>query len=89
MSDRNYFEVSKKYRELGRFAKELDSQLRAPFMTLISMGLLIIPEIKLSDKGVFDVSKFEFMDLFASPYVSFTSALPKSSSSRSISSSPK
>jgi len=64
MSDLNYIEVSKKYIELDRFAKELGSQLRAPFMTLSFMALLVIPEIKLSDKGLFDVSKFEFMDLF-------------------------
>jgi len=67
MSDLNYIEVSKKYIELDRFAKELGSQLRAPFMTLSFMALLVIPEIKLSDKGLFDVSKFEFMDLFAYP----------------------
>jgi len=64
MSDLNYIEVSKKYIELDRFAKELGSQLRAPFMTLSFMGLLVIPEIKLSDRGLFDVSKFEFIDLF-------------------------
>jgi adenine deaminase len=67
MSDLNYIEVTKKYMEMDRFAKELGSQLRAPFMTLSFMGLLVIPEIKLSDKGLFDVSKFEFMDLFTSP----------------------
>ena len=67
MSDLNYIEVSKRYIELDRFAKELGSQLKAPFMTLSFMGLLVIPEIKLSDKGLFDVSKFEFMDLFAYP----------------------
>jgi len=66
MSDLNYIEVTKKYIEMDRFAKELGSQLKAPFMTLSFMGLLVIPEIKLSDKGLFDVSKFEFMDLFAS-----------------------
>jgi len=67
MSDLNYIEVSKKYIGLNRFAKEMGSQLRAPFMTLSFMGLLVIPEIKLSDKGLFDVSKFEFIDLFVSP----------------------
>jgi adenine deaminase len=66
MSDLNYIEVSKKYRELDRCAKEMGSQLRAPFMTLSFMGLLVIPEIKLSDKGLFNVSKFEFIDLFTS-----------------------
>ena len=64
MSDLSYKEVSKKYIELDRFAKELGSRLSAPFMTLSFMALLVIPEIKLSDKGLFDVSKFEFIDLF-------------------------
>ncbi len=66
MSDLGYKEVSKRYTELDRFAKELGSQLRAPFMTLSFMALLVIPQIKLSDKGLFDVLRFEFMDLFAS-----------------------
>jgi len=68
MSDLSYKdkEVSKRYIELDRFAKGLGSQLRAPFMTLSFMALLVIPQIKLSDKGLFDVSRFEFVDLFAS-----------------------
>ena len=66
MSDLSYKEVSRRYTELERFAKELDSQLKAPFMTLSFMALLVIPEIKLSDKGLFDVLRFEFMGLFAS-----------------------
>lgn len=65
MSDLSYEEVSKRYTELDRFAKELGSKLKAPFMTLSFMALLVIPEIKLSDKGLFDALKFEFMDLFA------------------------
>ena len=64
MSDLSYKEVSKGYTELDKFAKELGSKLRAPFMTLSFMALLVIPEIKLSDKGLFDVSRFTFMDLF-------------------------
>ena len=64
MSDLSYKEVSKEYTELGRFAKELGSQLKAPFMTLSFMALLVIPEIKLSDKGLFHVSRFAFIDLF-------------------------
>jgi len=35
-------------------------------MTLSFMALLVIPQIKLSDKGLFDVLRFEFMDLFIS-----------------------
>ena len=64
MGDLSFTEVSKGYAGLDRFAKELGSYLKAPFMTLSFMALLVIPEIKLSDKGLFDVNKFEFMDLF-------------------------
>jgi len=66
MSDLSYKEVSKRYTELDRFAKELGSELMAPFMTLSFMALLVIPEIKLSDKGLFDVLNFKFIDLFSS-----------------------
>ncbi|MGE4541067.1 MAG: adenine deaminase C-terminal domain-containing protein, partial [Bacteroidales bacterium] len=37
----------------------------APFMTLSFMALLVIPQLKLSDKGLFDGAKFEFTDLYA------------------------
>jgi len=67
MSDLSFAEVAKRYTDLDRFAKESGSQLKAPFMTLSFMALLAIPEIKLGDRGLFDVNKFEFMDLFASP----------------------
>jgi adenine deaminase len=66
MSDCNYDEVAGRYQELSTFARrELGSQLTAPFMTLSFMALLVIPEIKLSDKGLFDVSRFDFVDLFS------------------------
>lgn len=65
MSDLGYEEVSRRYTELDGFARELGSELRAPFMTLSFMALLVIPELKLSDKGLFDASRFEFVDLFA------------------------
>jgi len=64
MSDLSFAEVPKRYTGLYRFAKELGSDLKAPFMTLSFMALLVIPEMKLSDKGLFDVNKFEFIDLF-------------------------
>jgi adenine deaminase len=44
--------------------KKLKSTLNAPFMTLSFMALLVIPELKLSDKGLFDGKKFSFVDLF-------------------------
>ncbi|MFH2142342.1 MAG: adenine deaminase [Bacteroidota bacterium] len=53
--------VSQKYISINKKAKELGSQLKAPFMTLSFMSLLVIPELKLSDKGLFDVTKFKFI----------------------------
>jgi adenine deaminase len=44
--------------------KESGSTLAAPYMTLSFMALLVIPELKLSDKGLFDGRKFEFTSLF-------------------------
>jgi adenine deaminase len=66
MSDLTCEEVSSMYTELDKFAKDLGSQLKAPLMTLSFMALPVIPEIKLTDKGLFDVLNSEFMDLFVS-----------------------
>ena len=64
MSNEDYATVAEKYTRIDRIAKELGSTLHAPFMTLSFMALLVIPKLKLSDKGLFDVEKFEFVDLF-------------------------
>jgi adenine deaminase len=62
MSSSDAFEVAKKYDELDKFVKKsLGSTLSAPFMTLSFMALLVIPEIKLSDKGLFDGREFHFI----------------------------
>ena len=58
MSNGDAYETSKKYAHLDRMAKELHSQLSAPFMTLSFMALLVIPHLKLSDKGLFDGDNF-------------------------------
>ena len=52
------------YERLDAAAKNLGSTLAAPFMTLSFMALLVIPSLKLSDKGLFDGRKFEFVNLF-------------------------
>ena len=57
------YEVAKKYSELNRKVKELGSEMNAPFMTLSFMALLVIPKIKLSDRGLFNGEKFEFINL--------------------------
>lgn len=53
--------VAEQYIKLDQNAKELGATLSAPFMTLSFMALLVIPKLKLSDKGLFDGEKFEFV----------------------------
>jgi adenine deaminase len=65
MSHLDGYEVGRMYARLNEKAREMGSELHAPFMTLSFMALLVIPFIKLSDKGLFDGSKFEFVDLWA------------------------
>ncbi len=55
--------VAEKYKKLNQFVYNLGSNLRAPFMTLSFMALLVIPELKLSDKGLFDGVNFKFKNL--------------------------
>lgn len=54
-------EVAHAYSELDQAVKSWGSSLRAPFMTLSFMALLVIPELKLSDLGLFDGKRFEFV----------------------------
>jgi adenine deaminase len=63
MSDQPAEIIGQEYARLDQLAKELGSILGAPFMTLSFMGLLVIPSLKLSDKGLFDGSKFQFTSL--------------------------
>ena len=65
MSTQTGEEVAARYQLLNAEAQKLGSTLKSPFMTLAFMSLLVIPELKLGDKGLFDVTKFEFTDLFA------------------------
>ncbi len=65
MTNEDGYKVAQQYAEIDTFVKkELGSQLSAPFMTLSFMALLVIPKLKLSDKGLFDGKKFEFTNLF-------------------------
>jgi adenine deaminase len=62
MSNEDGYKVAKDYTNIDKFAKEqLGCTLSAPFMSLSFMGLLVIPKLKLSDKGLFDGEKFEFV----------------------------
>jgi adenine deaminase len=64
MSAENAYSVAEAYDTINKASKKLGSKLNAPFMTLSFMALLVIPELKLSDKGLFDGTKFAFTDLF-------------------------
>lgn len=63
MSDKDAWETGKLYQEIDAMAKDLGSTLKAPFMTLSFMALLVIPDLKLSDKGLFSGNTFSFVDL--------------------------
>ncbi len=63
MSDKDGKTIGKQYGELDAMAKSLGCTLNAPYMTLSFMALLVIPSLKLSDKGLFDGKKFEFTSL--------------------------
>ncbi|GAB4340941.1 MAG: adenine deaminase [Desulfobulbaceae bacterium] len=56
--------VAARYREIDAMAKRAGASLAAPFMTLSFMALLVIPELKLSDRGLFDGTVFSFTPLF-------------------------
>lgn len=60
MSNLSCEEVAEKYTELVSFAKHLGCSLYSPFMSLSFMALLVIPHLKLSDKGLFDANTFSF-----------------------------
>jgi len=64
MSPEDGYEVAAAYTRIDHLAKAMGATLTSPFMTLSFMALLVIPDLKLSDKGLFDGKKFEFVDLF-------------------------
>ena len=67
MSNESAEIVAEKYTALVKMARELGSKLTSPFMSLSFMALLVIPSLKLSDKGLFDGEKFEFCPLERTP----------------------
>lgn len=63
MSEKEGLSVAEDYIKIDREAKKLGTPLKAPFMTLSFMALLVIPSLKLSDKGLFDGTGFKFIEL--------------------------
>ncbi len=65
MTSNDSNEVAKKYTEISNYTKKiLGSKLKSPFMTLSFMALLVIPELKIGDKGLFDFENFKLTELF-------------------------
>ncbi len=62
MSDETVEIVGEQYKLLNTIAREMGCTLSAPFMTLSFMALLVIPELKIGDRGLFDVKEFKFVD---------------------------
>jgi adenine deaminase len=61
MSMNDAWKVASDYTELDTMSRSLGSTLRAPYMSLSFMALLVIPHLKLSDKGLFDGDSFSFI----------------------------
>ena len=62
MSNEDGYKIAEAYTGIDKMVKEeLGSSLSAPFMTLSFMALLVIPHLKLSDLGLFDGDKFQFV----------------------------
>ncbi|MBL7739882.1 MAG: adenine deaminase [Chitinophagaceae bacterium] len=61
MSNEDGYKIAEQYSLIDKAAKEAGSTLASPFMTLSFMALLVIPHLKLSDMGLFDGDRFEFV----------------------------
>ncbi|MBD2298763.1 adenine deaminase [Nostoc sp. FACHB-190] len=66
MSIADGYTVAQSYANLDTWAKCLGSKLSAPFMTLSFMALLVIPDLKLSDQGLFNSKNFQFVPIWVS-----------------------
>jgi adenine deaminase len=64
MSDQPIERVRASYDNLRAEARQLGSPLHDPFMAMSFMALEVIPKLKLTDRGLVDVEKFGFVDLF-------------------------
>ncbi len=62
MTNEDGYAVAQQYTLIDRAAKEAGSTLASPFMTLSFMALPVIPHLKLTDKGLFDVDSFKFVE---------------------------
>jgi adenine deaminase len=64
MSDQHIETVRRQMDEVVAAARQLGSPLHAPFMALSFLALPVIPSLKLTDRGLVDVDKFQLVSLF-------------------------
>lgn len=64
MSEQSCETIASAYEGLSLKVQSLGCNLSAPYMTLSFMALLVIPELKIGDKGLFDVNQFTLVSLF-------------------------
>jgi adenine deaminase len=64
MTTRSCEEIASDYDQLNKLTESMGCSMKAPFMTLSFMALLVIPDLKIGDQGLFDVRKFEKVSLF-------------------------
>jgi adenine deaminase len=64
MTTRSCEEIAHDYEDLNELAASIGCTMKSPFMTLSFMALLVIPDLKIGDRGLFDVRKFEPVSLF-------------------------
>jgi adenine deaminase len=64
MTSRSCDEIANDYEILNELVGSLGCTMKSPFMTLSFMALLVIPDLKIGDRGLFDVRKFEPVSLF-------------------------
>jgi adenine deaminase len=64
MTTRSCDSIASEYEKLNKLAESMGCVMKAPFMTLSFMALLVIPDLKIGDRGLFDVRKFQPVSLF-------------------------
>lgn len=68
ISDKEFNYVVEKCEELNKVSHSIGCTLVDPFMTMGFLSLPVIPELKITDKGLFDTGKFNFVDVFTQVY---------------------
>jgi adenine deaminase len=63
MSTKTAEDVAFKLEDLHNAVNNMGCKLVSPFMTMSFLALLVIPKLKISDMGLFDVEKFDFVDV--------------------------